>query len=207
MVKSLALGLSQIKAASEPPSWLDHLCDQTLTVRSSQLPYPWSARNTYCRNLDRNAVFSSTLGTLLGSERKPDSILPTHTFPSCSRLGKSCLSPPTLQKKKKTHIICSVTKRQCSVQADPGRDWPECSWARGGVGEAWSGAEVPAFESFKTPLLPKWELRVSPYWPHLLRLSLTPLIIVYWKEALKENQKDIVMPQEGPTRPHSFLHF
>lgn len=101
MVKSLALGLSQIKAASEPPSWLDHLCDQTLTVRSSQLPYPWSARNTYCRNLDRNAVFSSTLGTLLGSERKPDSILPTHTFPSCSRLGKSCLSPPTLQKKKK----------------------------------------------------------------------------------------------------------
>lgn len=100
--------------------------------------------------------------------------------------------------KRKNHIICSVTKRQCSVQTDPGREWPECSWARGGVGEAWSGAEVPAFKSFRTPLLPKWELRVSPYWPHLLRLSLTPLIIVYWKEALKENQKDIVMPQEGP---------
>lgn len=93
------------------------------------------------------------------------------------------------------------------MQADPGREWPECSWARGGEGEVWSGAEVPAFGSLKTPLLPKRELRVSPYWPHLLRLSLTPLIIAYWKEALKENQKDIVMLQEGPTRPHSFLHF
>lgn len=61
MVKSLTLGSSQIKAASEPPSWLGHLCDQTLTVRSSQLPSPWSAGNTYCGNLDRNAVFPSTL--------------------------------------------------------------------------------------------------------------------------------------------------
>lgn len=177
MVKSLALGLSQIKAASEPPSWLDHLCDQTLTVRSSQLPYPWSARNTYCRNLDRNAdpagVWTETW------QHPPNSHVPV-MFPARKELLESPHPP-----KKKNHIICSVTKRQCSVQADPGRDWPECSWALWGVGEAWSGAEVPAFESFKTPLLPKWELRVSPYWPHLLRLSLTPLIIVYWKEALK----------------------
>lgn len=126
MVKSLALGLSQIKAASEPPSRLDHLCDQTLTVRSSQLPYPWSARNTYCRNLDRNAVFSSTLGTLLGSERKPDSILPTHTFPSCSWLGKSCLSPPTLQKKKPILFVQSQRgSAQCRrIQAETGQSVP-----------------------------------------------------------------------------------
>lgn len=132
MVKSLALGLFQTKAASEPPSWLDHLCDQTFTVRSSQLPYPWSARNTYCRNLDRNAVFSSTLGTLLGSKWKPDSILPTHTFPTRSRLGKSCLSPPTPLKEKTILFVQSQRgSAQCRrIQAGNGQSVP-------GHGEAW----------------------------------------------------------------------
>lgn len=110
MVKSLALGSSQIKAASEPPSWLGHLCDQTLTVRSSQLPSPWSAGNTLlwesrpecCLSLHFGPLIG---GTLLGSERKPESILPTYTFPSCSQLGKNCLSSPPPKKKNPYYLF------------------------------------------------------------------------------------------------------
>lgn len=102
-IKSLALGSSLIKDESDSPSW-SHLCDQALIVICAMVTLPWSATNSAYGSLSWNVVLSSTwaqsssldsrAGTLcwgLGgltspSPRalKPDSILPSLTFSSCS---------------------------------------------------------------------------------------------------------------------------